>query len=84
MDNAVQQRENPSNVDIEDLEIDKSIYDLYDQYCHGFISRREFLKRAGGITIAGVSGLTMAQALFHVMQKRKQFRSLMNELKPRM
>ena len=64
MDNAVQQRENPSNVDIEDLEIDKSIYDLYDQYCHGFISRREFLKRAGGITIAGVSGLTMAQALF--------------------
>jgi len=64
MDNAVQERENQSNVDIEDLEIDKSIYDLYDQYCHGFITRREFLKRAGGITIAGVSGLTMAQALF--------------------
>ena len=64
MDNAVQERESQSNVDIEDLEIDKSIYDLYDQYCHGFITRREFLKRAGGITIAGVSGLTMAQALF--------------------
>jgi len=64
MDNAVQERKNQSDVDIEDLEIDKSIYDLYDQYCHGYISRREFLKRAGGITIAGVSGLTMAQALF--------------------
>ena len=64
MDHAVQERENQNNIDIEDLEIDKSIYDLYDQYCHGFISRREFLKRAGGITIAGVSGLTMAQALF--------------------
>ena len=64
MDNAVQERESQSNVDIEDLEIDKSIYDLYDQYCHGFITRREFLKKAGGITIAGVSGLTMAQALF--------------------
>ncbi len=52
------------DVDIEDLEIDQRVYDLYDQYCHGFISRREFLKRAGAITVAGVSGLTMAQALF--------------------
>lgn len=51
-------------VDSEDLEIDERIYDLYDQYCHGFISRREFLKRAGAISVAGVSGLTMAQALF--------------------
>ncbi len=51
-------------VDIEDLEIDDRIYSLYDQYCHGFMSRREFLKRASAITVAGVSGLTMAQALF--------------------
>lgn len=51
-------------VDSEDLEIDQRIYDLYDLYCHGFINRREFLKRAGAITVAGVSGLTMAQALF--------------------
>ena len=51
-------------VDSEDLEIDQRIYDLYDQYCHGFMDRREFLKRAGAITVAGVSGLTMAQALF--------------------
>lgn len=50
--------------DIENLEIDKEIYDLYDQYCHGFMSRRDFLKRASAITVAGVSGLTMAQALF--------------------
>jgi len=52
------------NIDIEDLEIDARIYDLYDKYCHGFMSRRDFLKRAGAITVAGVSGLTMAQALF--------------------
>ena len=51
-------------VDSEDLEIDQRVYDLYDLYCHGYISRREFLKRAGAITVAGVSGLTMAQALF--------------------
>ncbi len=38
-----------SEVDIEDLEIDPRIYDLYDRYCHGFISRRDFLKRASAI-----------------------------------
>lgn len=60
-ENAVE-LENP--VDIEDLEIDPRIYDWYDKYCHGFMSRRDFLKRASAITVAGVSGLTMAQALF--------------------
>lgn len=51
-------------IDEEDLEIDPRIYSLYDQYCHGFMSRRDFLKKASAITVAGVSGLTMAQALF--------------------
>ena len=27
-------------------EIDPRIYDLYDQYCHSTMERREFLKRA--------------------------------------
>jgi carboxymethylenebutenolidase len=44
-------------------EIDKQIYDLYDEYCHTAMTRREFLERAGAITIAGVSGLAMAQSL---------------------
>lgn len=48
---------------INQQEIDQRIYDLYDEYCHGYIDRREFLRRASAITIAGVSGLTMAQAL---------------------
>ena len=39
--------------------IDQRIFDLYDEYCHGHIDRREFLARAG--MIAG--GLAMAQAL---------------------
>lgn len=47
----------------EQQEIDQSVYDLYDEYCHGYIDRREFLKRASAITVAGVSGLTMAQAI---------------------
>ena len=45
------------------IDIDKQIYDLYDEYCHGHMDRREFLSRASVITIAGVSGLAMAQAL---------------------
>ncbi len=30
-------------------EIDQQVYDLYDEYCHGRIDRREFLKRASAI-----------------------------------
>lgn len=44
-------------------EIDQRIFDLYDEYCHGYIDRREFLGRAATITIGGVSALWMAQAL---------------------
>jgi carboxymethylenebutenolidase len=43
--------------------IDRRIYDLYDEYCHGYIDRREFFARAAAITIGGVSALWMAQAL---------------------
>ena len=37
--------------------------DLYDEYCHGRIDRREFLHRAGLLTVGGVSALAMAQAM---------------------
>jgi carboxymethylenebutenolidase len=40
-------------------EIDQRVLDLYDEYCHGGLDRREFLRRAA--LIAG--GLAMAQAL---------------------
>jgi len=39
--------------------IDQRVFDLYDEYCHGRIDRRSFLKQAA--VIAG--GLAMAQAL---------------------
>lgn len=45
------------------ITIDQRIFDLYDEYCHGYMDRREFMKRCGAITVAGVSGLVMAQAL---------------------
>jgi carboxymethylenebutenolidase len=42
------------------LEIDQRVYDLYDEYCHGAIDRREFLRRSAAVCAAG---LVMAQAL---------------------
>jgi carboxymethylenebutenolidase len=45
------------------MQIDTRVFDLYDEYCHGRIERREFLKRASAVTVAGASGLAMAQAL---------------------
>ena len=45
------------------IEIDQRVFDLYDEYCHGRIDRREFLHRASLLTIGGVSALAMAEAL---------------------
>jgi len=44
-------------------EIDPRVFDLYDNYCHGRIDRRQFLDRAAALTIGGVSALAMAQNL---------------------
>lgn len=44
-------------------EIDQRVFDLYDEYCHGRIDRREFLARAASIAALGATGLAMAQAL---------------------
>ena len=41
-------------------EIDQQVFDLYDEYCHGDIDRREFLRRAGAL---GVASLALARAL---------------------
>jgi len=43
------------------IAIDRRIYELYDEYCHGRMDRREFLARASALVIGG---LAMAQALF--------------------
>jgi carboxymethylenebutenolidase len=43
--------------------IDPRIYELYDEYCHGAIDRREFFRRASAVAVAGGSALAMAEAL---------------------
>jgi carboxymethylenebutenolidase len=45
---------------ITQAEIDQRVFDLYDEYCHGAMDRREFLSRA---SLVVVGGLAMAQAL---------------------
>jgi carboxymethylenebutenolidase len=45
---------------ITQVEIDQRVYDLYDEYCHGRVDRREFLKRAaamGGAALVAAQGL---------------------------
>jgi carboxymethylenebutenolidase len=59
MDQAVQQLESQRL----DVEIDDQVYDLYDEYCHSDMSRRDFLARASALAIVGGAGLAMAQAL---------------------
>lgn len=46
-----------------DPNIDPKIYELYDEYCHTGMPRREFLRRAAAIAVVGGSGLAMAEAL---------------------
>jgi carboxymethylenebutenolidase len=42
------------------IEIDQRVFDLYDEYCHGQLDRREFMAQAAAVV---VGGLAMAQAL---------------------
>jgi carboxymethylenebutenolidase len=42
-------------------QIDPVVYELYDTYCHSDMGRREFLRRASALGVAG--GLSMALAL---------------------
>lgn len=43
--------------------IDPKVYDLYDEYCHTQMTRRDFFRKASGIVVAGGSALVMAEAL---------------------
>jgi carboxymethylenebutenolidase len=43
--------------------IDPKIFELYDEYCHSTMSRRDFLTRASSLAIVSGSGLAMANLL---------------------
>lgn len=44
-------------------DVNEKVFDLYDEYCHGYIDRRQFLNRAAALTVAGVSALSIAKAM---------------------
>ena len=43
--------------------IDQRLFDLYDAYAHGFIDRREFMRRAAALTVGMASAGTVIQSL---------------------
>jgi carboxymethylenebutenolidase len=43
--------------------IDPKVYDLYDDYCHTQMTRRDFLNKASALIVASGSALVMAEAL---------------------
>jgi carboxymethylenebutenolidase len=43
--------------------IDPQVYDLYDEYCHTQMTRRQFLNRASALVVASGSALVMAETL---------------------
>ena len=43
--------------------IDAKVYDLYDEYCHTEMSRRDFLSNASKLVVVSGSALVMAEAL---------------------
>lgn len=61
--NSADKQPDPTHQGITQLEIDQRVFDLYDEYCHGRMTRRDFLSRASALAIVGGSGLAMAQAL---------------------
>ncbi|MFK8029585.1 MAG: dienelactone hydrolase family protein [Gammaproteobacteria bacterium] len=44
-------------------DIDPKVYELYDEYCHGYITRREFFRRAAKVAVGGMAAVAMANAL---------------------
>lgn len=48
---------------LKQIDIDQRVYDLYDEYCHGRIDRREYLKRASALAALGIPALAMASSL---------------------
>lgn len=43
--------------------IDPKVYDLYDEYCHTQMTRRDFLSKATQLTVVSGSAFAMAEAL---------------------
>ena len=64
-------------------DIDPRLFDLYDEYCHGRMDRREFMARAGALAVGGGSALAMAAALLPQYAKAQTISFTDERIKPR-
>ena len=64
-------------------DIDPRLFDLYDEYCHGRIDRREFMTRAGALAVGGGSALAMAAALLPQYAKAQTISFTDERIRPR-
>ena len=64
-------------------DIDPRLFDLYDEYCHGRIDRREFMARAGALVVGGGSALAMAAALLPQYAKARTISFTDERIRPR-
>jgi carboxymethylenebutenolidase len=65
-------------------EIDEKVYELYDEYCHSGMSRREFLKRAGAISVVGgITAAAMANSLLPNYAKAQTISFTDERIKPK-
>jgi carboxymethylenebutenolidase len=60
------------NPDATDRPIPQEAFDWYDEYAHGFIDRRTFLARLGGLAAAGYSLTALTAALLPNYAKAEQ------------
>lgn len=63
--------------------IDPKVYDLYDEYCHTQMTRRDFFKTASGLVVAGGSALVMAEALLPSYTQAQTISFTDERIKPR-
>ena len=68
---------------VHDRDIDPRLFDLYDEYCHGQIDRREFMARAGALAVGGGSALAMAAALLPQYAKARTISFTDERIRPR-
>lgn len=62
--------------------IDPKVYDLYDDYCHTQMTRREFFTKASAVVVTSGSALVMAEALLPRYAKAQMISFTDERIKP--
>jgi len=63
--------------------MDPKVYDLYDEYCHTQMTRRDFLNKASVLAVASGSALIMAEALLPRYAEAQTISFTDERIKPR-